>query len=384
MPLALYLSLKELWRQRGRFLLFSLVIALITVLVLFITALGAGLAKANREYLGKLDADLLLYQENSDLLISASRLAESKIKEVRRLDGVADAGLLGFSNATILTASSQDSLDVTLIGAQVGKPGEPPLLSGATFRNRRASEAIIDAKIASLLGLQPGDAFVLKSVQGADDEFYELNVAGITDERQFLFQNSIVVPFDTWEKVRPKASENGAGSELIGNVIAVKLVDPEARNSMQLLLQERLDGVEVADKETAIRSIPGYSVQQQVLNTQKVFTLLIGLLVVGGFFQIQTLQKVAQIGMLKAIGATNRTVASAALAQIILVTLLGVAIGGFATLLLVLGLPAQVPVLFSGSAVVASLVLLLIIGPFGGMVSVRAGVRVEPLRAIGL
>ena len=35
-----YLAVKEVWRNRGRFLLVSLVIALITLLVLFIAALG--------------------------------------------------------------------------------------------------------------------------------------------------------------------------------------------------------------------------------------------------------------------------------------------------------------------------------------------------------
>ena len=39
--LAFYLALKEVIRNRGRFLLVSLVIALITLLVLFIAALGA-------------------------------------------------------------------------------------------------------------------------------------------------------------------------------------------------------------------------------------------------------------------------------------------------------------------------------------------------------
>ena len=38
-----HLALREIWRNRGRFLLFSLVIALITVLILFIAALGEGL-----------------------------------------------------------------------------------------------------------------------------------------------------------------------------------------------------------------------------------------------------------------------------------------------------------------------------------------------------
>ena len=47
--LATYLAVKEVIRNRGRFLLVALVIALITLLVLFIAALGEGLANGNRQ-----------------------------------------------------------------------------------------------------------------------------------------------------------------------------------------------------------------------------------------------------------------------------------------------------------------------------------------------
>ena len=56
-----YLAIKEIWRNRGRFLLVSMVIALITLLVLFIAALGEGLGNGNREYISKLDAQLIVY-----------------------------------------------------------------------------------------------------------------------------------------------------------------------------------------------------------------------------------------------------------------------------------------------------------------------------------
>ena len=88
------------------------------------------------------------------------------------------------------------------------------------------------------------------------------------------------------------------------------------------------DGIEVTDIPTAIESLPGYSAQQSTLNTQQVFTLLIGVLVVGGFFQIQLLQKIPQIGVLKAIGTSNGIVAGAVVMQIILVTTFGVLLGG--------------------------------------------------------
>ncbi|HEY9089343.1 MAG TPA: hypothetical protein VIO36_14325, partial [Anaerolineaceae bacterium] len=68
LSIASYLAVKEVWRNRGRFLLVSLVIALITLLVLFIAALGEGLGNGNREYISKLDAELLVYQGKSDTL----------------------------------------------------------------------------------------------------------------------------------------------------------------------------------------------------------------------------------------------------------------------------------------------------------------------------
>ena len=155
----------------------------------------------------------------------------------------------------------------------------------------------------------------------------------------------------------------------------------------QLVLPPELldvSAVEVTDVETAIQALPGFSAQQSTLNTQQVFTLLIGVLVVGGFFQIQLLQKVPQIGVLKAIGTDNAIVAGAVVMQIIIVTTFGVTLGGLLTFGLSLGLPGTVPILFSGSSVALAIGLLLAIGPLGGLVSVFRAVSVEPLIALGL
>ncbi|NTW44003.1 MAG: hypothetical protein HGB14_06115, partial [Anaerolineaceae bacterium] len=92
-----YLAVKEVWRNRGRFLLVAMVIALITLLVLFIAALGEGLGNGNREYLSKLNGELIVYQSKSDFLIQASRLSKNRLTAVRRVNGVTDAGMLGTS-----------------------------------------------------------------------------------------------------------------------------------------------------------------------------------------------------------------------------------------------------------------------------------------------
>jgi len=88
--------------------------------------------------------------------------------------------------------------------------------------------------------------------------------------------------------------------------------------------------------------------------------------------------------MLKAIGAPNSVIGTAAILQIIAVTIAGVAAGAAASLALSLGFPPQVPIIFSPAAVVAAVGSLLLIGPIGGLVSVRYSLKVEPLTALGL
>ena len=381
--MSLYLAVKEIWRNRGRFLLFALVVGLITMLVLFIAGLASGLSAANREYLSDLDAQLIVYQENSDYLINASRLPKGKEPSVRRLPGVAEVGAIALTNASIWPGDGAEAFDVTLIGVEPGQPGEPSLTAGRGLRGARSREAIIDRRIAEEFSLAPGDSMTIKATQGTSEELFVLKVAGVADRQDYLFLPSVIVPYRTWERIRPQEAAPQAGAEFVPNVFAVKLEPGADPAQVQRSIVETVPDVIVTDVQTAIESIPGYSVQQSTLNTQQFFTLLIGVLVLGGFFQIQTLQKIGQIGMLKAIGAANRTVAGASLWQISIVTTLGVGLGGLVTYLLTLGIPPEVPLQLTGATVAGTTLLLLLIGPLAGLVSIRLAVRVDPLTAIG-
>src|SRR5512139_340944 len=124
--LAFYLALKEVLRNRGRFFLVSLVIALITLLVLFIAALGEGLANGNRQYVAGLDAQLIVFLDKSDYIISASRLETNTARSVRRVDGVADAGPI-YTSATEIV-SLQEPLKVSMLAADPGRTGVPTLI----------------------------------------------------------------------------------------------------------------------------------------------------------------------------------------------------------------------------------------------------------------
>ncbi len=375
--MAFYLALKEVWRNRSRFFLFSLVIVLITTLVLFIAALSEGLATANKEFLVKLDAELLAFQKNVDLSANTSRIALTKKNDIARVEGVEAVGPIGLSNVAVVFPTGKKDLNVSFIGVEAGKPGEPPVTSGRNLLIDRGNEVIIDQHVVDRTGLQLGDRIRIKSIQGSKEEYYDLNIVGITDGRQYLFQPSIFVPYNTWDQMRPQAGSSAQLLETVSNIIAVKTkpgYDPAVVGSQ---ITSQVNDVDVTDIQTAYESLPGYQAQQSTLNTQRAFTLLIGILVIGGFFQIQMLQKIPLIGVMKAIGTSNQIVAGAVVLQIILVTTFGVFLGTIATLGLAAVIPSSVPVVFDGRSVMIAILTLLAIGPIGGLVSVRLAISVN-------
>ena len=380
--LAFYLALKEVLRNRGRFFLVGVVIALITLLVLFIAALGEGLANGNRQYIANLDADLVVFLEKSDYSISASRLDTNTARSLRRVDGVADAGPIYTSSTEIV--STEEPLKVSMLGAEAGRPGMPTILEGRDFRGGEAREVVIDRGVAIRTGIKVGDEITVRSTQGVEDEFFRLTVVGLVEGQSYFFQPTIFVPPATWEKIRPQSEADLNSDTAYPNIIAVKLTDPDQVDVMQARLIESVKNIEVTDIETTINNIPGYSAQQGTVQTQGFFTLLIGVMVIGGFFQIQILQKVPQIGVLKAIGSSNGVVGWSAVIQIIIVTAFGVGLGGGLTYVFSLFLPATIPFVFDGIRSLVAVILLLLIGPLGGMVSIIYAVRIEPLKALRL
>jgi putative ABC transport system permease protein len=383
LPLAVYLSFKEFWRNRARFMLVSLVIALITILVLFIAGLGEGLGTNNRQYLENLDAQLVVFRDKADFVIPASRLEQTAAAQIREMDGVADAGGIATSGVAIMLPGDE-VLKVSLLGVEAGRPGAPEAEQGQNLGDNASNEVVIDQNVIDRTDIQIGDTITVRSTQGTEEVFYDLKVIGISAGQFYTFQPSIFVSYATWDEVRTKSdAELGRPSTTV-NVVAVRLDGPDQIETVSERIQAEISDSAAADITTAIKNVPGYSAQQGTIQTQGVFTLLIGILVIGGFFQIQILQKVPQIGVLKAIGASNAVVGAAAVVQIVMVTTLGVAIGGVLTLLLSLGFPPTVPIVIDGQAALLAIVALLVIGPLGGLVSIFYAVRIEPLKALRL
>ncbi len=115
-----YLATKEMLRKKIRFMTIVLIVTLVTLLVIFVAAMGDGLAQSAKEYIETIDADMVVFQADVDFSLPASRLGTSRLNDLRRLDGVEAVGPVGFSVASILLnrGGEAERLDVALVGVE--------------------------------------------------------------------------------------------------------------------------------------------------------------------------------------------------------------------------------------------------------------------------
>ncbi|MEM7134323.1 MAG: ABC transporter permease [Chloroflexota bacterium] len=382
-----YLATKEILRNKVRFITIILIVALITLLVIFLAALSDGLALSAKEYIEGIDAELVVFQDDVDLQIPTSRLGRSKLNDLERIEGIQAVGPIGVSSGAVMLSSAAglEKINVTLIGVMPGKPGSPSAYAGSELVDERGEEVVIDQRLLDRADIPLGSRLTIKVIQGAEEQLYELTVIGHTEGQFINFGPSIFVPLTVWDRV--KSQENpggGSGPDLLFNLAAIKLNEPERAPQIATVIEERVNRVEVTDLVSTYEATQGFQDMQQIIGTQQNFVLLIVLLIIGSFFQIQALQKVAQIGMLKAIGASNRLVSLSLLAQVILTTLLGLLIGGSIVLVLAQIIPPTIPVVFDGQKIATAMISLLVIGPLAGIVAIRTLLKVEPLKALGL
>jgi putative ABC transport system permease protein len=310
-------------------------------------------------------------------------MAISELNNIRRVEGVEAVGPIGFSTASILLQRGDiiENFDIALIGVEPGMPGAPTVFAGSELADARASEVILDKNVLDRLYLPIGSTINLQVVQGIDEIVYPLKVIGHTDARKYTLP-SIFVPLRTWDRIKPQ--ERRTGGEIIYNVAAVRLKDPTSWQQMAHTIENEVRRIEAIDLTTAYESLPGYLEMQGIMGMMQGFVTLVALLIIGVFFQIQALQKITQIGMLKAIGASNRQITFTLLMQVMLTTLAGIIVGGVTAGGIAISLPKTVPVVFDGPKVFVGMATLLLMGPIASFIALRTMLKVEPLKALGL
>lgn len=95
------------------------------------------------------------------------------------------------------------------------------------------------------------------------------------------------------------------------------------------------------------------------------------------------MQKTQQFGVMKAIGASNGFIGKAIVAQVAILSVLGIVIGIVFTYLTAKILPEGMPFDLEPTLIITYAIVLLIIALLSSIVSVRQIVKIDPLTALG-
>lgn len=355
----MFLAINELMKERARFVLIVLVIALVSYLTFFLTALAYGLATSYTQGIDKWQASGIYLQKDANDNIARSLLREEDYGG-RSLENTA---LLGVSTGTIERDGKED---VALFGIEQAGFLQPNIIEG---RAVRTDGEIVVSDALKKIGVTVGD--VLRFQGGAAD--YE--VVGMTDRATFQTAPIVYMNLGKWRETTSEL----AGMTAMRDATTVSAVVTRGEGK-QWNATETMSWQTIRDFSF---KLPGYQAQVLTFSTMIIFLIAIASFVLAIFMYILTLQKKPVFGVLKAEGVPNKYVSQSVKAQIVILSLVGMLIGLVLTLITGAALADKVPFMVQPLFYAAIVVLFLFGAAIGGVASVWAVTKIDPVEAIG-
>ncbi|GMA15657.1 ABC transporter permease [Deinococcus metallilatus] len=355
----MYLALRELQHHRFRSLLIGGIVALIAFMVFMLTGLTRGLAHDNAALLIETPATHFVTIRDAEGVFTRSFLTADDVQRIRAIAGK-DATSLAQSFASFSNGERQ--LSAVLVGVEPQSFMTPTATQGQALK-ADSTGAVVDASFRED-GVKLGDTLTLKPSGDT------VKVMGFTEGARLNHQPVVFVTLDRWHALNPRTGDTV-------NTVALKT---DAATAARLA---QVDGLGVSTRAQTLQALPGYKEEQGSLTMIQVFLVVVAAFVMAVFFYVLTLQKTPQLGLLKAIGASTRTLAGSLVAQMLLLTVLAVAFAGLVTLGAVALLPAGLPFALTTPTLLGASALLVVVAALSSLLSLRSIARVDPLIAIG-
>lgn len=362
----MFLALREMRHAKLRFALITLVIVMVSSLVFIIAALANGLSQGNIAAIEALPVDGIVVSAGSDFQLDRSVVSASDAKTIAALDGITAAEPVGISGGNVKIEGKDKLVGVSLFGVMPDGLVQPRITSG-TELGSNANGAVIDqtlthdgVKLGDTITVQPGNI--------------ELTVVGITEGQTYRIAPVVFLPLDLFQKLHP--AQPGDPNDPV-TAILVK-GSPAGLAAISGTVQDSI----VGSKQQIGDRIPGESEQNSTLLLIQLFLVVIAAGIIAAFFYIITLQKMPELGVMKAVGAGTAYLGQALVLQVALLALIGVLIGISLADTLDLIIGDTVPYAISGKRMALFGSLLLITAVGGTLLSLVRIARVDPLDAI--
>ena len=356
------LATREIRRNVPRYSLLSGAVALLVLLLLFLTSLSSALLISIVGAVRNQTADVLVYSSVSRRNIESSRLNPASVAAVANTPGVEAASAW---NASTLTVTNSGGRNVSVIGFDPSGPGRPTETSDTRLG---PDEALIDSG-----NVDDFPVGISVTFEGTDKQ---VRIVGTADKSGFLVQPTLWVELDTYAKLQ-KAIYPQATSYPI-NLVAASVSSSDDPAGVLDAIEERVDGSEALTRQQAVDSISGVNEIAVSFAIIIFATAVIVVLVVGFFFLIFTVQKLGAYAALRAIGAQLGDLAKPTLVQIAAVVITGSAIAVGVLAATFASASFGLPVALDWRVVGASVTGILAAALLTGFISIRRIAKEDP------
>lgn len=374
------ITLREVRRSWGRFLLLTGSVLLLVFLILFQSALRDGLVTAFVGAIRNQNAPVIVYSLEGQKTLQASFISAEQMSAI---DAMPEAGSIARVRQSTYSVSvkgdpdapgaddSDDEVDdIALIGTS-----EPDLFMPSTLSSGRLPEAAGEA-VGSAADFRVGDVVTVEPSPNGRRSTIE--VVGLAEDVRLMVTATLFTDIETAEVVA-EAFKPGVPSG-VTNVVAVHPAQGTTPEELVRSINEQVADIEALTSTQAAEQAPGVAQVRQSFQVIFILYAVVVPLVTGLFFLILTLQKAQALILLRAMGASPWFLARSLLIQA--TAILVVAISAAIALFYPLGNGGLGGLLrFDTRGIITWAIILFVLGLASTLASLRRILAIDPINA---
>lgn len=355
----MFLAWKEIKHSKAKFGLIISVVVLVSYLVYFLTSLAYGLASSYTNGITKWKADeiVLTVDSNNNVMMSFMDIDDYNSIDVPE----GEKAKLGLFPAVIKDADPLNSKDtrqeIYVFGIEDDSFIAPKEVPTAGLLD---NEIVADSSLKDL-GYAINDYVMVAGTT------LQWKIVAFTNQATYQTAPILYTNLDTWKELRY--------SSIPFEVFSAVVVKGSA--------SIRLETLQIYSISQFINNLPGYNAQVATFSIMIGFLIVIVAFVLGIFIYVLTIQKTSMFGVMKAQGISNLFIGNSVVSQTIIITGIGVAIGLVLTLISGYFLGGFVPFAINPLFYAGITLAFFLFSILGGLFSVKAVLKIDPLRAIG-
>ncbi|MET4061840.1 putative ABC transport system permease protein [Arthrobacter sp. UYP6] len=359
-----YLALRDIRFAKGRFALMGSVVALISLLLVLLSGLTAGLGNQNTAAVAGLEdhgINSVAFgapgNTEAKASFTESVVTDEQLQDWRNTEGVEGAEPLGITQTRAVAGSTAN---VAVFGVEPGSSLAPQKVDDGGV--------ILGTSTAEDLSVDVGDQISLGG--------RSLTVSAVSEDSWYSHTPVAWASLDTWQQVAHTDDASLPEAPIATVIVSDATSDAaDAANAAA--------GTVSTDVSGSFSALGSYKSENGSLLMMQAFLYGISALVIVAFLTVWTVQRTRDIAVLKALGGSSSYLLRDALAQAAIVLASGALVGG----LLGVGIgavAAQVaPFLVSAATTVLPILGIVLLGLAGAALAVRNVTKVDPLTALG-